>query len=284
MSQTLSFADALRSAVDALSDPSVLVLGETAGLSGAPGAETLNVPIADRAAAGLAYGLALGGRKVVLELADTGRLPAIVEVLAEAGAAAVGGEFAPTLLLRVPYGDEAPGVDVAVGRWLGDLPGVRVVCPSSPDLAAGLARTALQTPGVTVLLEPRALMSDRGPVSGAAAPFAARVVREGQHVTLAAWGPSLAAASAAAEALAAEGVEACVIDLVCLAPLDGATLGARVRATGRLVVVHPDDPGLARRIRESALEEGFLYLEAPLAEVAATREQVLAAARGAVSY
>jgi pyruvate/2-oxoglutarate/acetoin dehydrogenase E1 component len=285
MSQTSTFADASRAVLEelALVDSSVLMLGETVGLS-ASAVPSLNVPIADRAAAGVASGLALAGRKVVMQLADTSRIPAIAEVLTELGAAAASGEFSPTLVVRVPYGREADALDLPIGAWFVDAPGVRVICAAAPDVGAGLLRTALSAPGVTLLLEPRSTEGARSERHVGAVPLSARLLKTGRHVTLVAWGPSLAATIAAADQLSAEGIEADVIDLVSLSPLDVSLIGERVRATGRLVVVHPDDPVVARRVREVAVESAFLYLEAPLADVAAVRDQVLAAARGAVHY
>lgn len=299
---TTTAAEAIRSVLHLAltSDPKVIVLGEVVGRSGgvagtcsglqkAHGDRVIDVPVADRAALGLAFGMALAGRRVVIELAGTGRLPAVLEVLAEAGTVSAG-EFPVPLVVRVPYGNEAPGMDAPVGRWLTDLPGVRVVCPSSPAMAAALLRAALAANRPTVILEPRALYAERGEV-GEETATDLRVIRagvssagKGPHVTLAAWGPGVDPACAAAEALARDGIEAEVLDLVCLAPLDRAALGARVRATGRLIVVHPNDPALARQVREAALEEAFLHLEAPLGEAPADGGPIEHAARGAVSY
>lgn len=283
--QTVTFAEAARSAVEALvqADPSLVILRESS-VDAPP--STLLMPVADRASAGVAYGLALAGRKVVLELADSSRLPAIVEVVAELGAIAQLGEFQPVLVVRVPYGQEAIDLDVPVGRWFVNLPGVSVVCPTTAELASGLLRSALTRAGITIVLEPRALTDVRSAVTGAPVPFAARWLRTGDRVTLASWGAAVELAAAAAETLAGEGIEADLIDLVALSPLDTRLLGERVRATGRLVIVHPDDPSFARRIREVALEEAFLYLEAPLADIAASarREGVVAAVRATVGY
>jgi pyruvate dehydrogenase E1 component beta subunit len=287
-------ADAIRTvlsqALDA--DPSLVLASETVGgvagtmdgLREARPDRVLVLPIADRGALGFALGMALGGKRVAIELADAGRLPAVLEVLLEAGAVSAAGEFAVPLIVRVPYGTEAQGLDVPVGPWLADPPGVRVLCPSSPDQAAALLRLALTLFGPTVILEPRAAYGDRGDVGTAIGSASARVLRAGRHVTLAAWGTGVRAASEAAEALAAEGVEADVVDLVALAPLERAAVGARVRETGRLVVVHPDDAAMARRVREAVLDEAFLFLEAPLADARSDRDAVARAARGVVSY
>lgn len=267
------------------SDPTVAVLSEQLH----PGADApldrwWITPIADRGTVGMAVGMALGGRRPVVCLSGTSRLPAILAPLAEAGAVAARGEFSVPLVLRVPYGTEAGGLDQPAGRFLTDLPGVSVVCASSAGTAAGLLRTALSGRSPVVLLEPRSLQATRGDVGPEAIAFSGQLLRTGQHVTLAAWGPGVAAATEAAGALATEGIEADVIDLVCLAPLDRALLRERVRATGRLVVVHPHDPGLADQVRQVALEEAFLYLEAPMGEATATAPEITSAARAATTY
>ncbi|MBX2796411.1 MAG: hypothetical protein KTR31_02040 [Myxococcales bacterium] len=292
MSHTLTQAvhEALVAALEA--GPSVMFVSETAGRPGDPTAEwaerfsdrIVAVPVADRGVVGMAIGMAMGGKRPVVSLSGTASLPRIVGPLAHAGTLAQRGEFDVPLVVRLPYGTQAPGIDQPVGRFVGDLPGVAVVCPSSPRMAAGLLRTALRSRGPTVILEPRSLQRTRGPVGTEPEAPTARVLREGRHVTLAAWGAGVQAAQLAADALDREGVQADVLDLVSLAPLDVATLGARVRRTGRLVVVHPQDDSLARHVRQASLEEAFLYLEAPLGQATASQEQVASAARSAVSY
>ena len=130
----------------------------------------------------------------------------------------------------------------------------------------------------------RGLRCSGGTLSTEAVEPRARTVRAGQHVTVAAWGEGVGAALQAAEALGHEGVFAEVIDLVSLSPLDAAFLGERVRATGRLVVVHQGDPEWAQRVRQCGLDEAFLYLEAPMGEAPARADLVTAAARSAVTY
>ncbi len=295
-SRSLSTADAIRDVLSAAmaADPGVALLGEAvgraggvagtcAGLRDAFGDERVrDLPVADRGTVGLALGLALSGRRPVVELADTSRLPAVLEVLADAVAIAAKREFPCPLVVRVPYGTEAAGLDRPVGPWL--VPGLRVICSSDPASAAGLLRWALGQDAPVVILEPRALYPQRGTVGDDVLAPGARVLGSGRHVTLAGWGTGVATALTAAEALAAEGIDADVLDLVSLSPLDAATVGARVRETGRLVVVHPDDPGLARAVRQAALDEAFLYLEAPLADAPAASASVARAARDAVTY
>ncbi|MCB9685460.1 MAG: hypothetical protein H6735_10505 [Alphaproteobacteria bacterium] len=263
--------DALRSAlVDLLeAEPALLVLGETAGrpgdlLAGTDDVRVRAMPVADHGTLGVALGAALAGRKVVVELSGPGRLAAVAEVLAEAGAIASKGEFPCTLVVRVPHGAEAVGLDRPVGRTLLDLPGVTVVCGSSPAAAAGLLRWAVGRTSPVVLLEPRALAQDRGAVESEA--HAPRTVthREGGHATVATFGAGVRSALAAADALAAEGLQIAVVELESLHPLDTAGLAAVVRTNGRLVVAHDGEPELARAIRDAVAGEAFWWLESPL--------------------
>ncbi len=295
---TTTTAAALRAVLeDALAhDDDLVIVGESVGNGGGLAGTTrglrerfgparvVEVPVADRAAVGFAVGLALGGRTVVVELSSTGRLPAVLEALAEACAIAAKGEFRVPLVLRVPYGDEAgERIDRPLGDLLAGVPGLTVACGADTATMTGLLRAALRRGGPTLLLEPRALYAERGEASDAT-PLAARVLRAGRHVTVAAWGGGVRAALAAADTLAGEGIEVEVIDLVTLAPLDRATLSAQVRATGRLVVAHPEDAALAERVLRLGLHEAFLYLEAPPAAAPSNVAAVARAARDSATY
>ncbi len=277
-------ADALGDVlVEALrADPAIVLIGEERNESW-PAAQSRVVPVSDRATVGVALGLALAGRRPIVTIAGASRLPVLHEVLAEAGAAAARGDAIP-LVVRVPYGTEAGGLDRPVGASLAALDGVHVACGSSAAALAGLLRWALGRSAPALLLEPRVVLASAATGDARSEPHRPWLVREGRDVTLAAWGAGVATAILAADALAAEGIEADVIDLVSLSPLDRELIGTRVRATGRLVVVHPNDPFLAARIREVAVDSAFLYLEAPLAESVTSAGSVVSAARDAVRY
>ena len=259
------------------------VSGTSAGLLAEFGAErVLEVPVADRGTLALAVGMALGGKTVMVELSSTGRLPALFEVLANA--AAIGPEFRLHLVVRVPYGHDAAGLDHPVGQSIHRIPGLDVLCPADASQAAGLLRYALRSGRPTVFLEPRSLYNSRAVLPAAAIEPNARVLRDGSHVTLAAWGTGVPAALEAADALLASGIDAEVIDLVSLSPANHSVLVASVQRTGRLVVVHPQDAVLADAIRQVGLDGAFLHLESPLASVVDTADKVVAAARESVQY
>ncbi len=263
------------------------VAGTTAGLLAAHGPDAVrDLPVADRAMLGFALGLAIGGKRPVVELTSSGRLLACAEVLAQAASIASAGEFGANLLVRVPYGGEAGDrIDRAVIDMLASIDGLRVVCPSDAAQAAGLLRSALASAGPVVMLESRARYRQRADVGVDSVPLdRARELRAGSHLTLAGWGGSVATCAGAADVLQREGISAQVVDLVSLVPIDRQRLGAWVRDTGRLVVVHPSDGELAERVLRVGLDEAFLYLESPLAVAGDSTDAAAAAGRAAVTY
>ena len=180
----------------------------------------------------------------------------------------------------MPYGTEAgPVIDQPIGELLAH--GARVLCARSPQAAEALLQRALAEGGPTVLLEPRHLhANDLGAPAGLSG---LDELHAGEHVTVVSWGAGVATAVDAAQQLASEGISSQVLDLVSLAPLDAQGLGEHLRRTGRLIVLHPEDPALADRIVRTVVEQAFLYLEAPPAR-ATTRNQVIAAAQHAATW
>lgn len=263
--------DALARALDERGD--VVLLGEavgrlgglwgaTAGLLAKHGPERVrDVPIGDRAMTGLALGLALGGKRPVIELESTSRLVAVAELLRDAQAITVAGEFSAPILVRVAYGSEAgPRLDVPVSSLgLGDVP---VWCARSAEAAAALVRAGLGARGPVVVLEPR----QPGHAPGTPGP-APELVRDGGHAVIVAWGRRVDDALATAEALAPHGYDVAVVDLVRLSPLDRGFLGDVARRTGRLLVAHDGDVGLAEAVVAAALPGAFLHFESPPALV-----------------
>jgi len=240
------------------------------------------VPMMDRGVLGMAVGMAIGGRAVVVELSVASRLWATIEVLAEA--AALPRELlGRPVVVRVPWGREAGALDGPVLGVLAAIEGLRVVAAASPGAAASLLHAALGRPGVTVLLEPRAL--GRGAAEDPVSATQARVVSSGDDVVLVAAGADVAIAEAASEALAAEGVSAGVVDLVSLHPVDADGLAQAVRAAGRLVVIAAEgESSWAAGVREAVTTTAFLYLEAPPAVAPPEVGDVVAIARAAIRY
>lgn len=252
-------------------DPRAIIAGETRdGLGGSRSRlvpprpdQLIELPIAERGALGFALGLALGGRPVLLEVASLARLRAAIEPLAEAGAIARSGEFAVPLVLRVPHGAQNDGLHIELGSWLLDLPGISVVCPSSAGQLSAWITSGMAGHRPLVILESAALYGGPGAEIGEEA-VSTRVARAPGAVLLAAAGGTLPEALAAADLLASEGIEAGVLEIARLSPLDEALIGEQTRRCGRLVVVHPGDEPLAERVQAAAIRGAFWSLEAPL--------------------
>jgi pyruvate dehydrogenase E1 component beta subunit len=154
------------------------------------------------------------------------------------------------------------------------VPGLRVVIPSSPRRAYGLLLAAIRDPDPVVFLEPtrlyHALREDVADDGMAGALDRCFVLREGRDLTLVAWGGPVRDVLAAADALAADGVSAEVIDVATLKPLDADTIVASVGKTGRCVIVHeaPLTGGFGGEVAARLAERGLLSLLAPIERVA----------------
>ena len=293
---TLSTAAGLsRTFADALQDPRTVVLGDhVARLGGFGGVfagradehpdRVLDLPIADRGTLGFALGLALGGQRVVVELADTGRLWAGLEVLAEAAEIAATGEFPVRLCVRVPAGGQAgERVDRPAAEALAAA-GVQVLCPATSGQVRGAWEAALNARVPTVVLEPRTLITRRSEGAADVRAGQSRSVRPGTDVTLVSWGSGVGVAVQAADALLDHDIHAAVLDLVSLNPLDADGLGDAARATGRVVLVDAPEGGLSDRVLRAALDRAFLFLEAPPTTCAARVDDVVSAATDAALY
>jgi pyruvate/2-oxoglutarate/acetoin dehydrogenase E1 component len=258
----------------------VRVLGEavelspaTTGLLAAHPERVHLLPAADASLVGLAVGMALAGDRPVVELAGPEAMPAAFAQLAQE-AAPVAGEFQAPVVVRVPV---APGADAGLGALLA-VPGLQVAVASSPAEAGQLLEAALQASGPVVLVEPAAALAS-GPQALDPLPLgAARVLREGDDVSLLAVGDGVPAALEAAGHLAAAGVSAGVVDLRSLSPLDLETVGAQVRHTGRPVLV-----GVPAAAMPGVVHSAFLRLESP-PELVAADGDIGAAVQRSLAY
>lgn len=277
-------------------DSGAVVLGEgvsrTFGLGGiyhgiaqAYPDRVIETPVAERASLGVALGMALAGRKVIVEISAAGRLHSTLEILAEIGQIASQREFTPSIVVRVPVGGQAgPSIDRPITAALASLPGLRVVSPSTPDRVVATWRAVLSDTGPLVVLEPRDLLDGRCAWPEPIALDQAELLRDGTDLTLLSWGSGVGASLHAAESLQASGISAQVLDLHSLAPLDSSTIGAQVRQTGRAVLVEPAEGGLGGALLGSAVEQAFLYLQAPLLTCSAQPDRIVAAAAQTAQY
>jgi pyruvate dehydrogenase E1 component beta subunit len=180
------------------------------------------------------------------------------------------------MVLRTPYGAGIRAPEhhsESTEAMLAHIPGLRVVTPSSPERAYGLLLAAIRDPDPVVFLEPtRIYRASKGDVEddGEALPLdIAFVLREGRDVTLITWGAMVKETSAAAEELAAEGIDAEVIDLATLKPYDEDAVLSSVAKTGRCVIVHEAarTGGFGAEIAALIAERALLSLLAPVVRV-----------------
>lgn len=273
-------------------DPGVVLLGEdigkdggvfraTAGLLARFGAErVLDTPLAESGIAGVSVGLATQGLRPVAEIQFMGFAYATIDQLLNHAArlrTRTRGRLTCPMVLRTPCGAgiHAPEHHSESGEaCFTNIPGLRVVVPSSPRQGYGLLLSAIRNPDPVLFLEPtRLYRAFREPVEddGIALPLdRCFMVLEGSDVTLVGWGAIMRDLLAAADTLAAEGISAEVIDVATLVPLDSETILASVAKTGRCVICHeaPLTGGFGAEIAAQLAGPGLLSLLAPVERVA----------------
>jgi len=268
-------------------NPAIFVLGEgigrrggnfgtTAGLFARYGEERLrDTPIAERGFTGLACGAAMTGARPVIDFMFIDFLnDAFGEIINQIAKMQYmsSGRLRMPVLLRGCIGVGHSAATHHSGNYYsiyGHIPGLRVVVPSTPYDAKGLFTRALRCDDPVLFLEPRELMSVKGPVP--AEPYEiefgrARVAREGRDLTVVGVGMMAKRSLEAAETLAAEGISVEVVDPRTVSPLDAETILASVKKTGRLLAV--DEAfgpfGFAGEVAAIVSERGFDDLDAPI--------------------
>jgi 2-oxoisovalerate dehydrogenase E1 component beta subunit len=272
-------------------DPSVLVLGEdvgvnggvfraTAGLQATFGPErVLDTPLDETTIAGLTVGLAAQGMRPVAEAQFDGFVyPMVDHIVCHAARmrTRTRGRLHCPMVLRVPWGGgiRAPEHHSEANEAIfTNVPGLRVVMPSSPARAYGLLLAAIRDEDPVIYMEPKRIYrqyKELVPDDGEALPLdVCYVLRDGSDVTLVTWGAQVKEALEAADKLAAEGVSAEVIDVATLKPLDFATIAESVARTGRCVIVHeaPKTAGFGAEIAARLASESMYDLLAPVERV-----------------
>ena len=275
--QDLSYSEAallaLRREMEA--DPRVVVLGEDVGRGGIFGqykglqqhfgtGRVIDTPISEAAIMGAGVGMALAGLRPVVEMRVVDFALCGMDELVNQAAKnrfMFGGQGRVPLVARMPGGiwdASAAQHSQSLEAWFAHLPGVVVVCPSTPQDNHGLLRSALQCGDPVVYIEHKTLWGVRGEVDESiAVPLgkAARV-REGDALTLVSWSRQMQACADACDALAAEGIAVDLIDLRTLWPWDRETVLSSCARTGRLLVVHEavQAAGFGAEIAASAAE------------------------------
>ena len=240
----------------------------------------VDAPIAEFGFAGLGVGAAMVGLKPIIEFM-TWNFSAVAfdQILNNAAKLyqMSGGQYNVPIVFRGPNGaarQVAAQHSHSVDPWYVNIPGLWVVAPSTPRDAKGLLKTAIRSPNPVVFLEGETLYAVKGEVPDVAddecIPFGkARIAREGDAVTIVAWGRPFHTAMQAAEVLAKDGIECEVIDPRTLRPLDTETVIASVRKTNRCVIVHEhwEHGGTGAHLSDVIQREAFDDLDAPILRV-----------------
>jgi pyruvate dehydrogenase E1 component beta subunit len=279
--------------MDALrADDRVIVLGEdvaeaggsfkvTRGLLESYGAtRVIDTPISEATIVSAAVGAAMSGLRPVVEIMFMDFITLAMDALVNQAAKArfmFGGKTSVPMVVRTPHGgglSAGPQHSQCLEAWFAHVPGLKVVCPSTPQDAYSLLRSAIDDPDPVIFVEHKGLYGLRGDVdSSVKVPIGhAAVVRQGRALTLVSYGATVAVCLSAAKQLAEKnGIDAEVIDLRTLQPWDKATVLASVRKTHRVAIVHEAVQafGVGAEIAACIAEEAFDELDAPVMRVGA---------------
>ena len=286
----ITYAEALREAMDlALGhDEKVFMLGEDIGLYGGAfgvtgdlfqkyGAERVrDTPISENCIAGTAIGAGMTGMRAIAEMQFMDFVTLAMEQIVLQGAKIrfmFGGKAHVSMVLRLPAGSgtgAAAQHSQTLEAWFVNVPGLKVVMPSTPYEAKGLLLAAIADNNPIMFVENKLLYKRSGPVPEG--PYLvplgqADIKRQGHDLTIVATGIMVSRALEAAELLAQDGIEIEIVDPRSLKPYDAPTIINSVKKTGRLLVVHeaPLLGGYGGEIAGMvAQSEAFAYLEAPV--------------------
>src|SRR6202171_1431545 len=290
---TMTIREALRDAMaeEMRRDPDVFVMGEevaeyqgaykvTQGLLQEFGAKrVIDTPITGHGFAGVGVGAAMAGLKPIVEFMTFNFAMQAMDQLINSAAKTPymsGGQVRVSIVFRGPNG---PASRVAAqhsqdySAWYSHVPGLKVIAPSTAADAKGLLKAAIRDPNPVMFLENEILYGHSSPVpklDDYVLPIGrARVVRTGSDVTIVAWSMGMTYALKAAEELAKDNINAEVIDLRTLKPMDSDTIIESVKKTSRLVTVEEGwkQSGVGAEIAARVMEQAFDYLDAPVARV-----------------
>jgi len=240
----------------------------------------IDTPITEQGFAGLGVGAAFGGLRPIVEFMTFNFAMQAIDQLINSAAKTLymsGGQMGCPIVFRGPNG---PAARVAAqhsqdySSWYAHIPGLKVISPYFAADAKGLLKAAIRDPNPVIFLENEILYGRSFPVpklDDFVLPIGkARVVREGAHVTLVSHSISIGLCIDAAEALAKEGIDAEIVDLRTLRPLDSATVIESVKKTNRIVTVEQGWPicSIGSEIAAIVVDQAFDWLDAPPTRVA----------------
>jgi pyruvate dehydrogenase E1 component beta subunit len=290
----VTYAEAIREGLrqEMRRDPRVFLVGEDIGVYGGAfgvtgdlvhefGSDRVrDTPIAEEVIAGLAIGAAITGMRPVAEMQFSDFVTLAMEQLVNQAAKMrfmLGGKIAVPMVVRMPGGSgtgAAAQHSQSLEAWFAHVPGLKVVMPATPHDAKGLLIAAIRDLNPVLVFEHKLLYRVKGlvpPELYTEELGKALVRRPGRDLSLIAYSIMVPRALEAAELLANEGIEAEVVDVRCLRPLDEATIVASARHTGRVLVIHEAVRSggfggeIVARIAES---EAFDFLDAPIRRLA----------------
>jgi pyruvate dehydrogenase E1 component beta subunit len=287
-----TYREAIRAAIrDAmLRDERVFLMGEDVGRYGGCfavskglldefGPERIrDTPLSESAFVGAGIGAAMGGARPIVEIMTVNfSLLALDQIVNNAATILhmSGGQFNIPLVIRMTTGagrQLAAQHSHSLEGWYAHIPGIKILTPATLEDARGMLWTALEDPDPVLIFENGLLYNMEGELDADAGPVdisKAAIRRPGQHISLITYGGTLFKTMAAAEELARDGIEAEVVDLRTLRPLDTATIVDSVTRTHRAVII---DEGwrtgsISAEIMARIMENAFYELDAPVARV-----------------
>lgn len=290
--RTIQFREALREAMseEMRRDPRVFLMGEevadyngaykvSQGMLDEFGPErVLDTPIAELGFAGIGVGAAMNGLLPIIEFMTFNfSLVAIDQVINSAAKmySMSGGQYSIPIVFRGPTGSAgmlSSQHSQNFENWFANTPGLKVVVPSNPYDAKGLLKSAIRDPDPVIFMESEQMYGDKGEVPEEEYLLEigkAHVVRPGTSVTIVSFGKMMKIALAAADELAKDGVEAEVIDLRSVRPIDYDTLVESVKKTNRIVIVEEAWPlaSISGELAYTIQRRAFDYLDAPVVRI-----------------
>jgi 2-oxoisovalerate dehydrogenase E1 component len=256
------------------------VFGLTRGLMAEFPGRVRDTPIAETAIVGMGIGAAMAGMRPVVEIMYSDFMTVCFDQIVNQAAKLrymTGGKVSVPLTIRTQFGaGRSSGAQhsQSLEAMLAHVPGLAVVMPSTPADLYGLLRSAIAYDGPVVVIEHRLLYETSGPgfADSHLVPLGkAAITRPGKDVTIVSWSRMALESLAAAERLAAEGIDAEVIDLRSIAPLDWDAVLASFAKTNRMVIAHEAvvDFGVGAEIAARAVDAGFWSIDAPVVRVGA---------------
>ena len=241
----------------------------------------IDTPITEHGFAGLGVGAALAGLKPVVEFMTFNFAMQAMDQIINSAAKTLymsGGQMTCSIVFRGPNGAAsrvAAQHSQDYSAWYSSVPGLTVVAPSNAADAKGLLKAAIRDPNPVIFLENEILYGHSSPVpklDDYVVPIGkAKIAREGKDVTIVAWSMGMNYAMKAADELAKDGIEAEIIDVRTLRPLDTETIIESVKKTGRAVTIEEgwQQSGVGAEIAARIMEQAFDYLDAPVTRVSA---------------